>query len=71
MTNMYERAFVVSADYAQDADDLDGLERGDDVVVIQTTETDYHLHMRRGMTNEDVVEGLEALADVIRSDVEE
>ncbi len=64
---MYERASVLSADMAEDMNgaDLQGTERGDDVVVIETITERAHLHLRRGMDASEVAEGLRALADTL------
>ena len=62
MSDMYERSFIVSPDYAEETSGI----RGDDVVVIQTRDNYYHMHFRRGMTAEDVAGGLESIAATIR-----
>lgn len=64
---MLEYVSVTSAAMAEDASghDLEGTERGDFVLVIETTEARDHLHFRRGMDAHDVAQGLRFLADCI------
>lgn len=66
---MLEFVSVTSASIAEDSSDaeLEGTERGDFVIVIETTEARSHLHMRRGMTAEDIAGGLRALADCLET----
>jgi len=69
---MFERAFIVDGEFAEDAtgDDLAPTERGDDVLIINVGEYRYMLHLRRGMTGEDIAGGLDCLADKIREDMD-
>ena len=64
---MLEFVSVTSADVAEDAsgDELQGTERGDFVIVIETTDHRDHLHLRRGMSAQDVAGGLRAMADCL------
>lgn len=68
----FERAAVVGPDLAEiTGGELGGNERGDDVVLIQTTKTRYQLHLRRGMDESDIAAGLRRMADAIEEDAPE
>jgi len=64
---MFKRASVVSASMADDmtAVECKSTERGDHVVVVETTESRCFLHLRRGMEASEVADGLRQLARTI------
>jgi len=66
---MFDCAAVVDAGMAEDMSgyELTGVERGDDVFVLQTTEGRFHLHLRRGMGPSEIADCLRKFADLIES----